>query len=831
MTKILDSSFGWFLRKGYQIQAMVALLITSLILENKIFLYSETEENIFEQLLSNQALGYDNLVILFKGFGCFIAAICLISSFTLIMMSGIMEVKDSFFQLILRAIIAVVLVFTIGHLCDYSLKTGQNLYELMDRTLSGDGTTGGLDMDMTYTGVTDTSLFQSLLNFDGDDDLSWFGSDYIDAIQDKEENVTVFGQTINVAEGFIEEGSFNLIAMLINFIFSLVIVWNCIKLAVELIKRFVFIQLLKLTGPMFAGFFSSSTSMNVFTTYVKMFFTAIGIFLLTRLWIAEAISMMCTSGASRSLTGIICIYAFLVFGVKMEGLAKDFGLSSSSQGAALLDGAMMQAGIMGMALGRGFKNIGGGILNAGALAGNAKIAAVGNIMAGGRDKSVEGLHKAMAGSSGGALRKAIGNMPGNTGKSNLTKSQKANFLDQVRTGGRTGSMNAEAVYGQVNNAGKKELMNMLATDHYSIGSSGANLMQHFADEGLYMDPESLTNGIMSGSLYATHTGSDGTVTQGEKVADFSISRSAPKNGVYDTVKDSAGQTSYISYSNGSMKPGESRSMDGVDINNPNRALSQAEISSGIDARDTSLYKHDANGNLIGTGSNYTLTNRGNGAIGITYTASTQRSSSLGSNNMPNSSSIPGATRNGGINDSSNGTTTHSSMPVGSTHNENSIGITQTGSPRIDNSSGTINISPSTSMSSVILGVGRDGSQKIAYGGSMTSSLTSSVNEVANYLDSSVNIGSGASNVRDIDKQSISILDNDNFKFMSLNEHGEKVERIATRAISNPEVAGRTNLYGNEHIGTWMLSKPKPIVPQNSDNKKKKNDDKKQEGNK
>lgn len=762
MTKILDSSFGWFLKKGYQVQAIVMLLVTSLILENKIFLYSETEDNIFEKLLSNQALGYDHLVILFKGCGIIIAVLCVIASFSLIMMSGVMEVKDSFCQLILRALIAFILIFTITPLCNYALKGGQELYELMDKTMTVDGE-GGLNMDITYTGVQTTALFQSLLKFDGDDDLSWFDSDYIDAIQDGDDDISIFGQTIFVAEGALEEASFNLLAMLINFIFSLVIVWNCIKLAVELIKRFVFIQLLKLTGPLFSGFFASSTSMNVFTTYIKMFFTAIGIFLLTRLWIAESIAMMCTSGASRSLTGIICIYAFLVYGVKLEGVAKDFGLSASSQGAALLDSAAMQAGIIGMVLGKGIKSIGSGMLNVGALSGNAKMAAVGNMMAGGRDSSVEGLHKAMAGSPGGALRKTIGNMPGNSGKSNLTQAQKANFMDQIRTGGRQGQMNAEAVLGQVNNAGKKQLMNALATEHFSMGSNGTNLMQHFANEGMRMEPEAMMNGIMSGSLYATHTSADGVITQGDKIADFAISRNAPKSGIYDTVTDSAGQTSYISYSGTSLKAGETRSMDGVDINNHNRSLSQAEISSGIDARDTSLYKHDGNGNIIGTGSDYAMTNRGNGVVGMTYTSSQ-------------------ATKD--VN-------------------------------------GNATISSSTSMSSVILGQGRDGAQKVAYGGSQTANLYSSINDVANYLDSSVNAAGGASSVRGIDMQSISLIDNDNFKFMSMNERGEQVERIATRAISNPDIATRTNLYGNENIGTWMLSKPKPAVPADSEQKKSK----------
>lgn len=760
MTKILDSAFGWFLKKGYQVQAMVMLLVTSLILENKIFLYSETEDNIFEQLLSNQALGYDHLVILFKGIGIIIAVLCVIASFSLILMSGVMEVKDSFWQLILRALMAFVLIFTITPLCDGALKGGQELYELMDQTMSVDGD-GGLDMDITYTGVTNTTLFQSLLKFDGDDDLSWFDSDYIDAIKDGDDDISVFGQSISIAEGVMEEASFNLLAMLINFIFSLVIVWNCIKLAVELIKRFVFIQLLKLTGPIFSGFFASSTSMNVFTTYIKMFFTAIGIFLLTRLWIAESIAMMCTSGASRSLTGIICIYAFLVYGVKLEGVAKDFGLSSSSQGAALLDSVMMQAGVMGMALGRGVKGLGGGMLNLGALTGNAKMAAVGNMMAGGRDSSVEGLHRAMAGSPGGSLRKAIGNMPRNSGKSNLTQAQKANFMDQIRTGGRQGQMNAEAVLGQVNNAGKKELMNALATEHFSMGSNGANLMQHFANEGMRMDPEAMMNGVMTGSLYATHTSADGTISQGDKIADYAISRVAPKSGIYDTVTDPAGQTSYISYSGNSLKEGETRSMDGVDINNPNRPLSQAEISAGIDARDTSLYRHDGNGNLIGTGSNYSMTNRGDGVVGMTYTSSQS----------------------------------------------------------VKHANGNTNVTPASSISSVILGQGRDGTQKVAYGGSQTANLHSSINDVANYLDSSINVAGGASTVRNIDKQSISLIDNDNFKFMSTNERGEQVERIATRAISNPDIANRTNLYGNEHIGTWMLSKPKPVVPADGDNKK------------
>lgn len=141
-------------------------------------------------------------------------------------------------------------------------------------------------------------------------------------------------------------------------------------------------QILQMGSPMFGGFVASASSMNVFMSYVKMFVTEIFIYLLTKLWFALSVMLLSSGSATTSLASIIMIYAFLYIGVKMENLAKDFGLTTSSQGAALLDNMIMNGAILGASLG-GIKNgVGKGLFSLGAMKGNAKLAAIGGALSG-----------------------------------------------------------------------------------------------------------------------------------------------------------------------------------------------------------------------------------------------------------------------------------------------------------------------------------------------------------------------------------------------------------------------------------------------------------------
>lgn len=628
LDKVVLSTMASMFKGGHKILCYISIIVCTMICEDRLSLFTEPPKgaknmngNILSEMIQGASMNYRSLMICFMGIGFVIACVGLAASFILLMNSGVIEVKDSFYTMVIRFVIAIFAIFLINSFTLKCLSLGTDVETSISKTVSitdknGKGIYGG-------DALLGAGLFYNMLtngeDKDGNASLNWF-----DDWGSSSKSSSLFGSNSLIMKlaSSTTDLVYTLLAAFINFVIALLITYNIIKLAVELIRRYTMTQILQMVSSIFAGFIASASSMTVFLSYMKMFVTEIGIYLLTKIWLVLSIILLSSSAASKSLTGIIMIYAFLNAGVKMEGIARDLGLTTSSQGAALLDSMVMQGTMIGMAFG-GVKNgIGRGIFNAGALSGNAKMAAVGGALSGRRmDFTPAGLQKEMQGTSMGALRR---NATAKNAKSNLTKSAKAAAFDSLRQGGLIGKNGFSQIASNLNNAGRKELLGSLAKDYYkmpSVMENGSGDFGGVENPGMalaeaYGDRLRVTgfnNGCATGVL------SD---SNGIDVATFSIGETRPQNGAFQEIADAAGDPKYMSFTPlRSQSELASHGIDNAsapDLLAKGRPLTNAEAATGCMLNSSNMLFHNDNGTVDVCGENYTTRALGDGAYGIVH---------------------------------------------------------------------------------------------------------------------------------------------------------------------------------------------------------------------
>lgn len=617
MEKVVYSSTASLFKGGHKLCCYFAILISVMICENRLCLYTEPTKknetgNILSTMINGATINYHNVQVVFTGIGIVIAMLGLISSFILLSNSGIIEVKDSYTTMIVRFVASLFAVLLINGITLKCLEFGKNLEETMNSTVGlskeaqdlGNGY--GLNLsDSLMGGGLFFNMLTNGVDKNGKSTLGWF-----EGWQDSSAADSLFSSdsTLGKAMGDIVNAQYDLCAAFLNFLVALLVTWNLVKLAIEMIKRYVMTQILQMVSPMFGGFVASASSMNVFMSYVKMFATEIFIYLLTKLWFALSIMLLSSGSATTSLAAIIMIYAFLFIGVKMENIAKDFGLTTSCQGATLLDNMIMNGAILGASLG-GIKNgVGKGLFSLGAMKGNAKLAAIGGALSGKpMDYSPAGLQKAMQGSIPGALRKAS---TANSLKSNLTNSMKAGAFDALRHGGFEGKNALSSIAGNLNNAGKQDLFGAMADEFFRMPGSGNSLAQEYGDK---LNISGMDNGMVTGKL------SD---ANGNDIASFSIGSTRPQSGSYQEITDANGDARFMSFT-----PLQDQSqLAGKDFENSSasnlldsgRGLTVGEMATGCMLNSENKLYHGEDGSIDTVGANYSTCALGDNTYGIVH---------------------------------------------------------------------------------------------------------------------------------------------------------------------------------------------------------------------
>ena len=255
--------------------------------------------------------------------------------------------------------------------------------------------------------------------------------------------------TLLAAENIPVVGS---VLVLLEDILLLVFGWHFLKVAVEIIQRYISLAVLVLFAPLSGALLASDKTRKSFQTYWQMLFIDMLLLILNRFWLFFIV--YAGKNVKVDLMTVFILIALCRVGESLNNYVKSLGLSSSQMSGSLMGSVTAGVGglLAGVSLaGRGIKNAGTLAANTGALTGNTKMARMGNFLAG-KGISDAAVAKTMTDSTGGYLRKEAGLR--NQDKSNLTNSIKAQSMKLAGLGGLANREILDRSISSLNSAGK-----------------------------------------------------------------------------------------------------------------------------------------------------------------------------------------------------------------------------------------------------------------------------------------------------------------------------------------------------------------------------------------
>lgn len=451
MDTILSLTFDWICTKVQWGATFVIMLVINTITGSEV--PGLNLDYFYNNIFINGSL--DKVIYGFKIAGLSLTIIIFFLNTYLVGIRDLLQSKDNMIDLVRRLFLSAMLVFFITSIFDLTLNYAQDLmnYAGQERvTESG----------YAYFGLGDSDI---------DSNMSIMGdiSDTANAdpiIQNDTGKQTWIAKHFGWLESLLERFYINInpkyvVLMIVRIIFFCLIAYNFVKLCVEFLKRYTTMCVLYMMSPLFSAFFASGSTQLIFLSYFKMFVTTVLIMALTKIWIYLSAILM--QNVISNFINMCIIIAFINFGVKLEMWTREIGMSTANLGGALLDNIVITAGIMGRAGKEAFSHVGNGLLNAGGLTGDAKLAAAGSTMTG-KSLTPDNIFRTMNESTGGVIRQD----KTKTAKfSNLTPTQMDLASKTMPTNGLFRNATLSNMYQSLNTAGKQELMQGLMKDTYA----------------------------------------------------------------------------------------------------------------------------------------------------------------------------------------------------------------------------------------------------------------------------------------------------------------------------------------------------------------------------
>lgn len=453
----------------------------------------------FDMSSFKDALGgsemYDSIRHIFVIAGSLIIVFLLIYHGIISTFGNVIEVKDSAVGIIAKSIFAAALIVILGPVTDkigsYATDVETIVFEKFDDATSTESSdSSDSDLPGWTSSLKDKEIDEKDFDTvdqaveDNDSDKA-DDAEYSDATKEAVANAYAKGSSDDEAENekkdallFLALGFSQITAVilllkvLINIVMWLIIAYHMLKLAINLIRRYVVFCVLNLTSPLFASMGCSAETQPILVTFMKMYGTQIGMIILSKLWIQLTLLML--SKVYLSIFGFFMIVAFINIGVSMENMARDLGFSVASQGGALLDSVVATGFVLGNAYVMGKHGIGKAAIDIGSANNNASMVKFGmNAMGakGGLAASPENIAKTMADNRFAGKLASQKGMP--------TSSQIANLGKILDRGGMVKNQALGQALSNLSGEGRKQALNALMEQNYGnlIGKMGEKGLQ------------------------------------------------------------------------------------------------------------------------------------------------------------------------------------------------------------------------------------------------------------------------------------------------------------------------------------------------------------------
>lgn len=279
-------------------------------------------------VIGNNSSGlYDTIVEIMTWVSLALVIIFVFFSLAQLVMGSVIEMRSTVASILARGFVAAMLVFWAPDIAQWALDVG---LEMLMYIFVG--------IIQYFTGNFD-SLMDAFLNVD----------DIVSAAMLENQSV---GSILGIS------ALPNLLNLLISSVLLIVVAYNFIKAAFEIIQHYVLMGTLVMFSPFSMAFIVSEDSQIVFRNYWKMLFTEIGLLVFNYLWLVVDLIVI------ANMDGVIgCIIALAVIRIGTQGnqLARSMGFCTSGMIGTLADSvsmaAMNTASVFGAA-GNGMKALG-----------------------------------------------------------------------------------------------------------------------------------------------------------------------------------------------------------------------------------------------------------------------------------------------------------------------------------------------------------------------------------------------------------------------------------------------------------------------------------------
>ena len=541
MAQILQAFLNAICALINKLSSIIILTCFSSVIDSSSFVPSTTY---FQELLGGSKTGLNNMLnimLFFRAAGIFIAIGIFFFSFLFIFFSIGVEMKDTWSQVIIKFILAVILVVTAPHLVNSVMTASNNFYStVVVKVIEGKGEYA------IKSGKTkgNTAALEKVAKTLSDNTID---------PSDSKSNTDPFSINpiaklmYSEAEAAMNTG---IVTMIIQVIMYIVLVYSIIKLIFEIVKHYITMMALYISSPMFGAFFASSLTHNVFVNYLMMYALEIGLLIGTKLWVVTSLVMMYY--LKYSIVSMMAVIAFVQFGLKLTQIMSGLGLSTANLGASLLDSVAISAGSMFMMASGATKGVGNALGTVGGFTNNAGLIAASNAL---QNKPVDptSVMNSMQGSAAhqarGALDEAVasgkmGKLSEALGKAGFGSSEplSASTLKTASSQMAADPMSFGKTFGNMTEAQKSQMLDYLSSTQ----------LQNADGVGLN---DALERACGDGSTFEFKDGYDmwgtrgfhGTVTTANgAVADVGIS-AVPDDNAIAKFKDADGTSMYMSF--------------------------------------------------------------------------------------------------------------------------------------------------------------------------------------------------------------------------------------------------------------------------------------------
>lgn len=516
----------------------------------------------------------ETIMVFFGHMGYAISIALFALMFIFLWFSGFRDMKDTPATLIARQVLVIFAIAAAPTYLSYASEFVDTLYA-NSLSVIGSPSINGLamsDIKLIFRYVPDeiggsqTTMVQdavNVLNASSTDEMVGFA-----ALSSIEPILASCG-VLPIVEAVLA-----IFTIIIRCILLFAVLYNLVKLLVELVRRYITFCVLYMTFPATCASLASASTSQIFLSYMKSYFVELLVLLLTHIWITLSIFLLFL--VPTDIVGSFILISFINIGVKMEQWLKEHGFTISSTGGDLLR-TTVQSGADLARVTASLGNKSGNVFqNIGAATGRKEFGGIGNVLKG-KPLSSQGILDGMQNSVMGQMANtSFGKKARQNGMFKRSNNDTFGMMnDCFRSGGKTDMDTFGKTFNSLTEDEQADYLNsfkenILGVNGYDEDGKKQGISDFEKSMNLNIDPEKDIKDL----AYDSKNGRiNGTLSTPIGDRDFSIGTNN-LDGTGIKFKDTTGNDMYMNFGKNNQPKKNISDIPLSDIVGDNNAFSQ-----------------------------------------------------------------------------------------------------------------------------------------------------------------------------------------------------------------------------------------------------------------